>query len=449
MRLAVRIVVGLLVILTPIYAMAQSLPRAVLIIDEADPSSGAPTMFSTTLRETLNDFAPHVAVYGETLDLRRFAGPKQEAVLHTYLQEKYSDVRFGVIAAVGLSAFELVKRWRPELWPGVPVVFAAIDEMSAAQLKLDPDTTGLIMRRTITSMMTAARLLVPDLKGVAVVGGTLERDAYRRQYVQELPVLANEIEVTNLTGRSLAEQARRAATLPDRTAILYTGLFIDDAGTLYSSVDALAAIANVANRPIVIDVEVLVGPGATGGYALNNVSYGKEVAALVRRILDGTSVAAIPVATSEFTLPLFDWRQLQRWGVGETTLPEGSEIRFRPPTAWEQYRWQIMLVTAVLLAQTALIAYVLMQNRKRRAAEKSLADSEERMAVVAASTNIGLWQFLAEDRPVWATQHCRSILGLSEDVPLSFEALRRLLSSRRPPFACKSHPDGGGGRPAH
>jgi hypothetical protein len=146
-----RLVLVWLLAATPILtsAVAAPLPRAVLIIGESDPSSGAPTTFSTTLRDALNDFTPHVAVYGETLDLSRFAGPKQEAILRTYLQEKYSDVRFGVIAAVGLSAFELVRRWRAELWAGVPVVFAAIDEMSAAQIKLESDMTGLIMRRTI------------------------------------------------------------------------------------------------------------------------------------------------------------------------------------------------------------------------------------------------------------------------------------------------------------
>ena len=234
---------------------AEPPPRAVLIIDEADPGKGAPTTFSATLRATLGDFTPHVAVYGDSLDLSRFAGPGQEEILRRYLQEKYSDIRFGLITAVGASALELVKSWRAELWPGVPVVFAAIDEQSAARIKPEPDITGLIMRRTIRSMVAAARFLVPNLKGIAVVGGTLERDAYRRQYTQELTTLAGEFGVTNLTGLPLADQVVRAAALPERTAILYTSLFIDDNGTQYSSPEVLATIAKVANRPIVIDVE--------------------------------------------------------------------------------------------------------------------------------------------------------------------------------------------------
>src|ERR1019366_2657363 len=122
----------------------ESLPRAVLIIDETDPGKSAPTTFSATLRATLDETTPHVAVYGDNLDLSQFAGPRQEEILRRYLQEKYRDIHFGVIAAVGVSAFRLVRSWRSELWPDVPVVFAAIDEHTAAQFPVDPDTTGLI-----------------------------------------------------------------------------------------------------------------------------------------------------------------------------------------------------------------------------------------------------------------------------------------------------------------
>src|ERR1700722_15645383 len=69
--------------LAPAISSAAEQPqRAVLIIDEADPGRGGPTKFSATLRATLDEFAPHVAVYGDSLDLSRFAGPRQEEILH-------------------------------------------------------------------------------------------------------------------------------------------------------------------------------------------------------------------------------------------------------------------------------------------------------------------------------------------------------------------------------
>ena len=202
-----------------ISAGAEPRARAVLIIDETDPGKSAPTTFSATLRATLDAFTPHVAVYGDSLDLNQFSGPRQELILRRYLQEKYHDIHFGVIAAIGASALRLVQGWRSELWPGVPVVFAAIDEARAAEINPDTSVTGLVMRRSVNSMVAAARVLVPGLKGVAVLGGSLERDAYRRQYIHELQMLGKELAVTNLTGRPLAEQLARAADLPDKTAI--------------------------------------------------------------------------------------------------------------------------------------------------------------------------------------------------------------------------------------
>jgi signal transduction histidine kinase len=374
------LIVAVTACLVPTISSAAEPPRrTVLIVDEADPGKGGPTTFSATLRAALDGFAPHVAVYGDSLDLSRFAGPRQEEILRRYLQEKYRDIHFGVIAAVGASALELVQSWRSELWPGVPVVFAAIDEYSAARIKAAPDITGLIMHRTINSMVAAARVLVPDLKGVAVLGGTLERDAYRRQYIQEIPTLAAEFEVINLTGLPLAEQAARAAALPERTAILYTSLFVDDAGTQYSSTDALAMVAKVANRPIAIDVDTQVGTGAAGGFVLNNMAYGYAVARLTLRILDGANVAEIPVGVGEFTKPVFDWRQLKRWQVSQASLPGGSEIRFREVTVWEQYHIQILIALAAFLLQSVIISGLLLERRRRRAAQ---LESRGRLAQV-------------------------------------------------------------------
>jgi C4-dicarboxylate-specific signal transduction histidine kinase len=177
----------------------------------------------------------------------------------------------------------------------------------------------------------------------------------------------------------LAEQAARAAGLPERTAILYTSLFVDDAGTHYSSPGALATIAKVANRPIAVDLDSLVGTGAVGGFVLNKRIYGKAVARLALRILDGESVATIPVAVVDFSKPVFDWRQLKRWQISEAALPEGSEIRFREATAWEQYHTQILIGLAALLLQSAIISGLLLERHRRRAAQ---LESRDRLAQV-------------------------------------------------------------------
>jgi PAS domain S-box-containing protein len=204
---------------------------------------------------------------------------------------------------------------------------------------------------------------------------------------------------------------------------LYLGLFTDGTGVSFDPDVALQLISKVANRPIVVDTETFVDIGGTGGLVINLSRIGQEAARLAWRIIKGTDVSRISITNGDFLRPIFDWRQLQRFGIDESRLPAGSEVRFRPPSAWEQYRWQIILIAAAFIAQTSLLAYGLIQYRRRRGAERSLVESEARMTFTAASANIGLWQFNREANELWTTEHCRAMFGLTGDAPLTRDTL--------------------------
>jgi PAS domain S-box-containing protein len=81
-----------------------------------------------------------------------------------------------------------------------------------------------------------------------------------------------------------------------------------------------------------------------------------------------------------------------------------------------------VLVLAAVLAftlQTLFAAALLIQRRRKQHAERLLKASEERMTFAAASANIGLWQFDSKTNELWATEHCRSLFGLSQELPLT------------------------------
>jgi signal transduction histidine kinase len=179
----------------------------------------------------------------------------------------------------------------------------------------------------------------------------------------------------------MARLKKRVADLPERTAILYTNIYVNNEGATYLPRDALKEIAKVANRPIVVDAETFIGYGATGGLVADPLRLGEDAANGTLRILGGESASQIPILPNGNRMrPVFDWRQLQRWGISESALPAGSELRFRGPSAWEQYRWQIVIIAGVLLVQTLLIIGLLYEHRRRRLAE---AASRERMSELA------------------------------------------------------------------
>jgi C4-dicarboxylate-specific signal transduction histidine kinase len=77
---------------------------------------------------------------------------------------------------------------------------------------------------------------------------------------------------------------------------------------------------------------------------------------------------------------MFDWRQLQRWGISENRLPPGSEIRFRETAVWDRYRTQILAVMAVVLGQMALISWLVFEHRRRRLAEAAARNTASELA---------------------------------------------------------------------
>jgi hypothetical protein len=219
-----------------------------------------------------------------------------------------------------------------------------------------------------------------DLRRVVIVGDRFETQPVFHHFKDELPAVAAELEVVDLTGLPMAELRKRIAALPDDAAILYTALFSEGAKLYRRPVDALAMIAEVAERPIVISIETFLGRGGIGGYFTLPAIIGKEAAAQALRILDGESPADIPITMGDSFRPIFDWRQMQRWGVDQSRLPPDSEIRFRDPTAWETYRWQILTITSIILLQTALILGLLYEHRRRRKAE---VEGRQRLAELA------------------------------------------------------------------
>ena len=259
-----------------------------------------------------------------------------------------------------------------------------------------------------------------------------------RQYsTDELPAVAAHLEVIDLSALLDKDATTRVGTLPEKTAVIYTGIYYDGDGVSYLPRDALAAVSKAANRPIVTDVDSLIGYGAVGGFVLNNVSFGEAAAQVVLRILDGESAAAIPVALGDVIKPVFDWRELQRWKIVEKRLPPGSEIRFRPSGIWDQYRTQVLITLAIVLFQTALIAWLIIEHRRRQTAE---LEARRRLAQVEhmnRSAGVGaLSAAFAHDlnQPLGAirsnAEAAEILLGKEKpDLPLVKEILADILRS--------------------
>ena len=93
---------------------------------------------------------------------------------------------------------------------------------------------------------------------------------------------------------------------------------------------------------------------------------------------------------------MFDWRELERWGIPESRLPAGSVVQFRRPSLWAEYKFTVLAAVAVLVLQSLLITRLLYEHRARQRAEiesrRNLAlaaDANRRETISALTSSIG------------------------------------------------------------
>jgi signal transduction histidine kinase len=131
----------------------------------------------------------------------------------------------------------------------------------------------------------------------------------------------------------------------------------------------LTRLHAVATAPIFSYDESFFGNAIVGGPLLLAADTGRQTAAAAIRILNGEKPGGIRAPLVQFASPVFDWREMQRWGIGENSLPPGSKILFRNPTAWQQYRAYIIAIIGAILLQAALIFWLLYEHWRRTVAE--------------------------------------------------------------------------------
>ncbi len=375
------LIIGLVVALLPVSLPAQvQRPQSILVIDESDLRGPFYYQVFAGLRDAVSaDGDGHVTLYSESLDLSRFSGPAYEQALRQYLKEKYQGMPIGAIVSAGAATTSLVLRWRDQLWPGVPIVFAMLDEKSFEQVKPMPYVTGVVAGVSLADSIMAARVAVSDLDTIVLVGDAWDRLTVYRSWKEEISTAATDLKVIEIVGQKMSDIRTQVADLPERSAIIYSAVYSDGEGTFYPPATAIGFIAEKASRPIVVAAETFLGPGRIGGYVLVPREIGEKAARLALRILNGTRMEELPPVHGGVK-PIFNWQEMRRWNVSESSLPEGSEIRFREPTFLEKYRWQTTAIAIALLFQAGLIAFLLHERHRRFNAE---IESRNRMSELA------------------------------------------------------------------
>ncbi len=326
---------------------------------------------AAAFRAALTAIAPNaINFYEVSLDTSRVRDFDDEKPFVAYMHALVSEQKLDLLVPVGTPATLFVKRNFDGLFPDSPALVLGADARLLADVGLAANEIAVQTKVDIPIYVENILRLRPDTTEIAVVVGNSPIEQYwATQLRHELARFGTRVKFDWFNDLAFDQMLERAAHMPANAAILWFMLVEDAAGVPYSQDHALALMRQVSAVPLFGIGDYEFGRGIVGGPLYPTATLGQNAAKVAARILKGEAVSNIEPPETSIGVPVYDWRELRRWGIDEDKLPRGSIVRFREPGLWEQYRWQIVAIVTVLCSQTLLIGYVLIQNRKRRAAE--------------------------------------------------------------------------------
>jgi PAS domain S-box-containing protein len=347
----------------------------------------------------------------ESLNLIWNPGLEYRKALVEKLRLQYGHRKVDVIITMYPEALEFVLKDCGDIFPRVPII-ALYLQKSLEVSNVDRTIVQHTAILDITGTLESALSLVPALKRVYVVSGVHEVDRQvEEQARRDLKKWETRLEFHYLSHMPFEDMLATVSNLPPDSILLLLVLVRDVKGVRYTVPTVAQRLSQVSAAPIFGIVDTGLGYGIVGGSLLDPKHIGSKAGELaldfLRGILppgDAAKILNVP------PVPMFDWRQLERWNLSEAALPQGSVVINREFTLWD-FKYYIIGVLAFCLAESALIIFLIVQRRRKKVAEESLRKAEEKYRNIFEGALEGIFETSPQGQPLTVNPALARVLG--------------------------------------
>ena len=363
----------------------------------------------SVLQPRLNE----IEVHTEYLDAKRVAGDGNFSELYQFLEKKYASTRFESIICSDDDAFNFILRNRHCIFSGVPVVFCGVNYLDYAVLAANRElVTGVVETFDLPVTLRTALLLHPATSRIVVINDRTTTGLANRKIVDGvIPEFAALVKFEFLEDLSLAELQRKVRSLDKGTIILLLTFNRDNAGHVFDYNRSISLISQAARVPIYGVWEFYLGKGIVGGMLTDGRAQGKTAAEMALHILDGKQVRDIPVVRESPNRLMFDYKQLQRFGIVSAGLPRGSIVVNRPVTFFQTHPQVAWGGIVAVLGLVMVIILLLARMWERRKSLKALERAHRRTVTILESITDGFVAFDRDFRFTYVNTEAEKTLG--------------------------------------
>jgi signal transduction histidine kinase len=370
-------------------------------------------LIDQTLREQLQNSGEPVEIYTENLERIRLGEASYDKLMADFYRRKYRNDKVDVIVAVQRSVLHFFLKHHSDLFKGVPIVFCIVEAQDEEVRALPPDVTGVLLDTNFGKTVDAALQLQPQTERIVVLSGASDTDRWIESLAsRQLQNYQNRVQIEYWEGLTVETARAQLAHLPPHTAVFYLTEYTDHTGREFTPLGFLGAVAPYSRAPIYSISTNALAQGSVGGYVYDSQDVATRTARLAREILQGSPLPHPLVVAGD--IYVFNWRELQRWGIPESRLPAGSIVQFHEPTLWARYRPYILAALVFTLIETLLLALLLVEMRRSKRTQALLKHQQEILSLALEASHTGVWDWnITDDRVTWSEQN-QALFGEKE-----------------------------------
>jgi len=347
------------------------------------------------IEETLTENIENCEILIEYMDTKRINTDEYNEALFRTMKMKYSKINLDIIIVSDDNAFLFTVKYHRRLFGNTPIVFMGVNRFTPLMIDgHEEQITGIVQDADIPDTLNTALKLHPNTTQVAVIcDATTTGQAYIRQ-VTAAESQFETLKFIYLDGSKLttAEMLTQLSRLPSNSIALLCIWLKDKDGVFVPWERGYPDISKNSPVPLYGVLESMLQYGILGGKVQSGKHHGAEAAKIALKLLDDTKVTDIPVRLKSPNTYMFNYKQLQRWNIQKTALPQGSIILNEPKSIYYQYKnivWGIIGTFSFLIVVITVLSSNIL---RRKSAEKNLRKSEEKFKSLANNLNVGIYR---------------------------------------------------------
>lgn len=303
--------------------------------------------------------------------------------------QRYSNKKADYVVLIGNMAFNLRDRIKKE-WGDIPMLLVAnVDgyaprdyyftgrpvEMTDDELKPlstareEYNFTFVEAPNKYYETVDMMVRMLPRMKKLVFVADELYLNQRLDRIIHNyLSARYPQLEYERLVGKEGSDLQEYLLTNNPETGILFSTWFYERRNLqgIPTLVTGDFRLVSSSPKPIfTLRSDYVKAGGFVGGYFYDTSEVRRSIASAIGQMIEGKQARDIPFAYSKTAYPLVDYEQLLMDGLSPDICPEGTIFINRPPTFWEQYKWQSLICIVVLLSLAVLILSSYLFQKKK------------------------------------------------------------------------------------